>query len=296
MAFQRSVLESGVGARKIFQVGARERLITYDVSADPVRNDTGKIVGLMVAAVDITERKQLQERQLQSQVQIELHRLLIEHQEAERVKIARDLHDGPVQELVGDLFVLQGVAADIQDPDIRQAVQSVQENLQDQINSLREFAGELRPPALVKFGLEKAIRSHLESLQEKHPAISMRFEAEQEGSLLPEEVRLPLYRIYQEAMNNIIRHAQATQVVVRFHKDEQSAQLEVQDNGVGFTPPAVWVDLARQGHLGLVGIQERAEAIGGKLEVSSRPGGGHLLAGEHPSGEVFHTRLAEAAA
>ena len=197
-----------------------------------------------------------------------------------RVKIARDLHDGPVEELVGDLFVLQGVAADIQDPDIRQAVQSVQENLQDQVGSLRVFAGGAPPtrPGQIWFG-----ESH--PLPPGKPPGKTPRHLDAVGGLpsrrapsCPRRSELPLCRISQEAMNNIIRHAQATQVVVRFHKDDQSARR----GGPGATgsvsaPPAVWVDLARQGHLGSVGVQERAEAIGGKLEVSSEAGEGTCL-------------------
>ena len=100
------------------------------------------------------------------------------------------------------------------------------------------------------------------------------FDEGQEGELLPEEMRLALYRIYQESLTNIAKHSLSTQVKVCFEKTMEEAVLEIQDNGAGFEVPQDWLALARQGHLGLVGIQERAEAIGGKAEILSSPGNG----------------------
>ena len=98
-----------------------------------------------------------------------------------------------------------------------------------------------------------------------------------DGLKLSEQNRIMLYRIYQEAFNNILRHAQASRVCVRFCLDENQAILEVQDNGVGFELPNRWVKLARQGHLGLVGAMERAKEGGGSLDVTSSPGQGTLI-------------------
>ena len=88
------------------------------------------------------------------------------------------------------------------------------------------------------------------------------------AELLPEEMRLALFRIFQECLTNIAKHARATQVTIRLEKTEEAAVLEIQDNGVGFEVPQDWLELARQGHLGLVGMRERAEAVGGRLAIS----------------------------
>ena len=95
-----------------------------------------------------------------------------------------------------------------------------------------------------------------------------------DGQTLPEQVRIVLFRIYQEALNNIIRHANATRVWVSFSWMREQAILEVQDDGIGFELPGRWVRLARQGHLGLVGAMERAGEVGGTLEITSAPGQG----------------------
>ena len=98
-----------------------------------------------------------------------------------------------------------------------------------------------------------------------------------DGTTLPENVRLALFRIYQAALTNVVRHAQADKVVVRLHLDAEQVMLEVEDNGRGFDLPQRWIELARQGHLGLVGMVERAEAVGGQLTVQSEPGRGTVI-------------------
>jgi len=171
-------------------------------------------------------------------------------------------------------FTLSGLRQENGSPQIDQALENLQNNLQEQVNELRAYAGELRPPILAKFGLAKAIRSHLDGFQAKHPEIQFHFEAASVGPLLPEAVRVPLYRIYQESMRNIVRHAKATQVTIRLTKTDHQAQLDIQDNGVGLAVPRDWLDLAHHGHLGLVGMRERAEAVGGTLTVVSQPNQG----------------------
>ena len=228
--------------------------------------------------VDVTQQKRLEDETKERAAQIEVQRRLLEQREQERLQIARDLHDGPVQELTGVNYQLEGMLhADFlrsDDAAIVDKLRALRETIQDQISELRAYASELRPPTLAKFGLGKAIRSHSDTFQEKHPEIRIHFEEAQTGSLLPDEMRVGLFRIYQEALTNIAKHAQATEIRIRFEKTAELAVLEIRDNGVGFEVPQDWLGLARQGHLGLVGLRERAEAIGGTVEISSHPGQG----------------------
>jgi signal transduction histidine kinase len=98
-----------------------------------------------------------------------------------------------------------------------------------------------------------------------------------DGNELPEQMRVNLFRIYQQAMTNVVRHAEATQVVVTFTWDENQVSLRIQDNGRGFEVPPRWVRMVRKGHLGLVGAAERAELIGGRFQVISKSGEGTLI-------------------
>lgn len=207
----------------------------------------------------------------------EVQRRLIDRNEADRIELARDLHDGPMQELYGIIFQLDMLNTENKAENDEPTLESIKEKVLQVIDSLRTTSRELRPPALAPYGLEKAIRSHAETLQQAHPDLKINIQLDSDGQSLPEPVRMSLYRIYQTAVTNVIRHANATTATIRFRIDDQQASLEVQDDGCGFEVPRRWIELARKGHLGLVGAVERAEAAGGRLDVESKPGKGTLI-------------------
>jgi PAS domain S-box-containing protein len=242
-----------------------------------VRDGSGKPQFIISMVEDITERKQM-ETDL-----IELKRRLMEGREDERLRLAQELHDGPVQDLYGLTYNLKALAEALQNGYVPQ-IDEMQANLQQVINTLRTIAGDLRPPTLAPFGLEKAIHSHAESFQEKHPDLTIHLELMPDGQSLPERVRLALFRIYQQMLVNVARHSQATQVVIRLTLEPDQVILEIQDDGSGFIVPSRWIDLARQGHLGLVGAAERAETIGGQFKIDSTPGEGTLVSVRVPRG------------
>ncbi|HEY3345060.1 MAG TPA: PAS domain-containing protein [Anaerolineaceae bacterium] len=237
-------------------------------------DSAGRPARMLGVVIDMTQRREAELNARSVSAQTEVQHRLMDHRERERLSIARDLHDGPVQDLIAISFGLQGVIQEISDPGLVATLQTLRNSVHEVVSSLRNYAGELRPPALAKFGLEKAIRSHADLFRQKHPEIRLTLQMHQVGPLLPEPARLALYRIYQEAMNNVVRHSGASEVVVRFEKDMEQAEFEIRDNGQGFDPPRDWLNLAREGHLGLVGIQERAEAVGGSVCFGSRPGEG----------------------
>jgi PAS domain S-box-containing protein len=252
-------------------------VVTTEVVTALVTNAGGEVVEILGVTRDITERRRTEESEKRSAVQIELQRRLLEQREQERQQIARDLHDGPVQEITAAALALQGMLIDSTDPAEVRTIQEIQAGLQTAVGELRSYAQELRPPALSRFGLEKAIRSHLEGFQEKHTEPAIRFQAHQYGSSLPDPVRVALYRIYQEALINVLKHARATQVTIELVVSAREVILDIRDNGVGFEVPGDWLELARAGHLGLVGMRERAEAVGAALEVRSQVGEGAWL-------------------
>jgi PAS domain S-box-containing protein len=230
---------------------------------------------------NITKRKQM-EAELN-----ELQRRLMEGRESERVQLAQELHDGPMQDLYGLSFHLKAFESGLPEVVDRSEMGEMQGNLQQVVRTLRSICGELRPPALAPFGLEKAIRSHADSFQETNPDLTIGLELMPDGQVLSEQVRLALFRIYQQALTNIVRHANAQHVMVRFTINDREAILEVQDDGKGFELPSRWIDLARQGHLGLVGAQERAESIGGKLNIESKPGEGTIMRVTLPRSQFY---------
>lgn len=221
---------------------------------------------VMMMLIDITDRRDLEHR-------------LIEQREKERQKIARDLHDGPVQMLSAINFTLRGILIDYPGVELTKAIEAIQASVREQIQILRNYSVELRSPLLANIGLDKAIRSNLESFGYQHPDILIRLALHPVGNLLSEEGTLALFRIFQEALQNISKHVLSTVTVltVRLDQDEHHVRLEIQDNGEGFDLPENWFAFVRDGHLGLVGMRERAEVVGGHLEVQSHRGEGTLI-------------------
>lgn len=229
------------------------------------------------------ERKHNEEELLKKAAQIDLQHHLMQLREQERLQIAQDLHDGPLQALIGFSFKLKEIESVIPGGESgHDQIEAINKQLRQQIQDLRNFCSELRPPTLVPFGLEKAIRSHIDHFIELHHEFKVVLDLDHDRQSLPRPVLISLFRIYQEALNNILRHAQASEISIRFHLEEGSASLEIQDNGKGFVVPEGWVQLARLGHLGLVGMRERIEAVGGNLIIQSRIGEGTLICAKVP--------------
>ena len=204
--------------------------------------------------------------------------LLIEAQERERKRLANELHDVPVQTL---LHITRGcllpLAKQVEQGEQRVHVDAAQEMLNQVEGELRNICTDLLPPILVHFGLDEALRDYGDRFRKRNPDLQVTLELDVENKLLPEMTRLALYRISQEAMNNVARHAQAQHVKVTFRLDEKEVELRVEDDGKGFVVPRRWIDLEAEGHLGLSGIAMRAEGIGGSLEVASVRGQGTCL-------------------
>src|SRR6185503_1252177 len=244
--------ESIVWARTFFTV----------VKKNGNNDDMDFIAGIVE---NITEQKRLEIDMA------ELQDLLQNSMELERLRLAQELHDNPMQVLYSASYRLEELRTKV-DPELSEALQGVKSIIQDVLHDLRATAKELRPPTIFSFGLENAIRSHAYDVQEKHPSIQLHLSLAHDGQSLPDNVRLALFRVLQQALGNVIRHAEATEVHIRFSFDAEEAHLEVSDNGKGFDVPANWIDFVRQEHFGLAGAAERVTALGGVLNVESQPG------------------------
>jgi len=272
------------GKRKNYSI--EKRYLSKDGSAIWARVTSSLVVSsngnpqFVIAMVEnITTQKQYEAEMA------ELRQRLMHGREMERLRIAQDIHDGPLQEIIGVSYQLQALVSASQDDPTQEQVQGIQDSIHQLTKSLRSLCGELRPPNLIPFGLEKTILSHAGDVQKAHPELEIKLRLTDDGLEIPEQGRIVLFRIYQEAINNIIRHAQAKTVDVQLWLNQEQACLEVQDDGIGFELPNRWIKLARQGHLGLVGAQERAKEVGGSLEIESASGRGTRIRATVPLSE-----------
>lgn len=199
---------------------------------------------------------------------------LVRAVEDERSRMASEIHDGPVQSLSGVTLRLATVRDLLAGNRLAQAdvvLASLCEQLAGEVSSLRRFMVDLRPPALDRLGLLEALAQHGERFERE---TGVRFVLRgSPGPRLPAARELVIYRIVQEALINVAKHAHAKTVVVTLEADAAGrGVLEIEDDGVGF--PSAQTDRLPAGHFGIVSMRERAEMVGAELEVKSSPGAG----------------------
>jgi two-component system, NarL family, sensor kinase len=193
----------------------------------------------------------------------------IEASEVERRRIARDLHDGPVQDLAGVSFTLSSAIAEAEelDPALAEALQQTSRQTRESIRALRTLLVDIYPPRLHSEGLVAAVSDLLSGVSAA--GVVTNLDADPELHLEP-KVEAVLFRAAQESLRNVLRHAQAKKVDVRLHAAGGIAVLEVVDDGQGMTiTPA-----DRDGHFGLRMLEDLARDSDGRLELDSVPGGG----------------------
>jgi len=187
--------------------------------------------------------------------------------EEERRRVARDLHDGPLQSVV--LLWRRLDQVDPSDPDLRATLDDARTTVEAVAAELRRFGRDLRPSVLDDLGLDAALRAEVTAL-EARAGVAGKFDARGDSEDLTPAEQLTLFRVCQEALHNVERHAQASRVSVRLSVSAKRTELVIEDDGVGVATPPVPRELLRQGKLGLIGMQERARLIGGVCTV--RPG------------------------
>ena len=194
-------------------------------------------------------------------------RRIVRGQELERRRLARELHDETGQALTSILLGLRAVEDAGNSDDLRQAASDLRDLVVATLQDVRRLAVQLRPKALDDFGLVPALERLVQTFSESTD-IRVALEAQIGDERLPPEVETTLYRIVQEALTNIVKHAEAANVSILLVRAKGSATLVIEDDGQGFDP-----DKTREGGLGLVGMRERAELHEGRLRIESAPGG-----------------------
>ena len=237
---------------------------------------------LRVRHVERRNRKLAQEVRERTAAEEEIRALserLINAQEQERVRIAAELHDDLNQQITGISLSLGSVRRQL--PDVKSEAVRNLEHIRDQLSrlsgSIRDLSHELHPAILDYCDIATALRSHCKEFSSQS-GLEVRFESTGEFDDVSRDVALCIYRVTQEALQNVLRHAVTTSATVRLERIADVVHLSVSDRGVGFR-----VDQLRPaGGLGLVNIKERIRLVKGVVRLESEPGGGTTLLAEIP--------------
>jgi two-component system, NarL family, sensor histidine kinase DegS len=237
----------------------------------------GKPIGFQNIARDVTV-----ERRLRDNLRLQIHKTLMA-QEEERKRIARELHDDIAQSIL--LLSRQlDILISKNDSKIPKAsiieLEHIENIANDAYKSLQRYARDLRPSILDQMGLVAALNWLTEELG-KELRIKTSVKSDKLPPL-PSEVELAMFRIAQETLNNIRKHAQASAVNITVQLTSNNLKMSITDNGKGFSTSRLTGDLAKEGKLGVLGMEERARLIGGTLQIKSEPGKGTTVIARAP--------------
>jgi PAS domain S-box-containing protein len=239
--------------------------------------------GVIVAGLDITDRKEAEEK---------IHRLsheLIRAQENERQRISRELHDRVAQDLstakiLADQILRTRTEAAL--PAVRQELLKISNALQGGINTVRNLAYDLRPPVLDDMGLVETIVQYCEEFSERTGLAIDFSSAGLENAELDSDTEINLYRLIQEGLNNVKKHAEARRVAVKLVRAFPNIILRIEDDGKGFDVHARRTASPTEKRMGLQSMEERVHLLQGKMEIHSRPMQGTKIFIKIPSQEV----------
>lgn len=215
------------------------------------------------------QEARLQEARQREELRAELFRKVVAAQESERQRIARDLHDETGQSLTAIGMGLRGLADELDNKKQNDTLSQLQALTSDSLKELQRIISDLRPAHLDDLGLSATLRWYATRLQEL-TSLHARVDIEGDEPELDDAVKITIFRIVQESLNNVIKHSHATTVNIKIDYRQKEARILVRDNGMGFDMGLVQSRIGRTS-LGLAGMDERAMLMGGEVQIHSRP-------------------------
>ena len=218
---------------------------------------------------------------------LDAQRRLQSEREQERKRLAREIHDQVIQDLISIGYELEEMGAERPDPAaLANNLLDVRQDIRELVDNLRQICGNLRPPTIDSLGLGAALQSFTRDWSTR-TGIAVTLELDPNLGRLPETTELPIFRIVQEGLNNVWRHAKATNVYITLqHPTPRTLMVSLRDDGVGLTDDLDLTALAADGHYGLIGISERVALLGGRFKMRRLPEGGSLFIVEIPHPRV----------
>jgi len=263
---------------------------TIQNSAAPIRNADGLIVGSVVVNEDVTERVRAESALRESTDRLQhFSRRLLTVQEEERRHLSRELHDEFGQLLVGITLHLQA-AKSLASEEARSRLEECVLLIQQAGTQLRGLVLELRPTMLESAGLAPTLR-WMAKQHEERTGIATQVAGELTD--VPSDLAIACFRVVQEALTNVIRHARARHVWIEFSQTEVALNLAVRDDGLGFDVARTLEQAPNCGHLGLLGMKERVQILGGDFEVDSESGRGTSIRISFPAAASFRAPLSK---
>jgi signal transduction histidine kinase len=217
---------------------------------------------------------------------------LLSIQENERKRVARELHDGIGQMLTAVKFKIESGLLDQEHPgkgSVRQSFETVVPMIQESIQEVRRIQMALRPSILDDLGILATIGWFCREFEKVYSKIRIDKDLDIEETAIPQSLKTPIYRIIQEALNNVAKHSQANRVHLTLTKRGDQIELTVEDNGTGFDGEEVLSREQSRKGFGLSGMRERTELSGGVFLIESSKGKGTTLRGSWPAAEISST-------
>ncbi len=246
----------------------------------PLQDMEGNIVGILGTYEDITERKQAEEELIKNQNELKnLTAQLINAQEMERKRLSLELHDEMGQALTAIGINIAGIEKEQQESGNTEVEERLKETsllVDSLLDKVHEMSLELRPSMLDDLGLIPALRWYINKYK-KRSNIEVMFETIHMKERLIQEMETALFRVIQEALTNIIKHAKATEVHIHLEQKKSKIIVIIRDNGKGFQYDKVAHRKPDKRGMGLIGIRERIFLLGGKFDIKSQPGQGTCL-------------------
>ncbi|HVG15516.1 MAG TPA: PAS domain S-box protein [Chitinophagaceae bacterium] len=246
-----------------------------EVTAIPIKNEPGEVVQLLSVSNDITERKRAENDLVKKNIELRQLSLHLENiREEERTKMSREIHDELGQQLTGLKMEIAWLDRNLQEKDDKTSgkIKSCLELIDETIHSVRRIATALRPSILDDLGLAEALNWQGTEFSNQ-TGIPLTFYSNLEEIKFPPVLSIAIFRIFQEALTNVARHAEATRVTSSLEVEDSLLLLTVSDNGKGFV---LQQDAARKS-LGLLGMRERVEILNGNFTLNSQPGEGTIV-------------------